>query len=140
MKIRIFEFPPTMNGRSDFRLAYEAFRSRDPAKCVKEERQWLAQIQRALEAVSEPVGDLPDDADLDARFRKLAKDGGSVRITQKAHEKLENYLEECQFMAGVSAQVEDFRDRWGQAAKAESDSVPSGPVAVVKAEAQESAG
>ncbi len=119
MKTRTFTFTPDQPGRADFRLAYEAIRSRDPQKCTGSERQWIEQIQRALESVSDPVGDLPDDAEFDLRFRKLRPEGGTITLTQKAHEKLESYLEEALFQAGLSIAVADFRDRWGQAEKGE---------------------
>ena len=107
-------------GKADFRIAYEAFRARDPQKC-KDDRKILAELQRAFEAISDPVGELPDDADLDTRLRKLKTKGGGVSISQRAHEKLTTFVEEAPFQAGMSAQLEDFLDRWSTAEKRESD-------------------
>lgn len=75
------------HGTVDFRIAYEAFRARGPQKC-KDDRKVLAELQRAFEAISEPTGDLPEDADIDVRFRKLKDKGGAVKVSQRAHEKL----------------------------------------------------
>ncbi len=124
MKMRSFTFTPDLSGRADFRLAYETFRGRDPQKCVKEERAFLAVMQRQLERVSEPIGELAIEAEFDLRMRKLLPDGGAITVSQKIHEKFEAWLEETQFQAGLSVQVEDFRDRWGQAEKAD-DTAPA---------------
>lgn len=124
MVTRVFEFPPTAAGRVDFRIAYEAFRARDPQR-AKDERKILAEIQRALEAVSDPVGDLPPEADLDMRMRALKKTGGTIRIGQKPFERLEAYVTETPFQAGMSVAVEDFLDRWGTAEK--DDDAVTGP-------------
>ncbi len=125
MKIRTFTFTPDAHGRADFRLASETLRSRDPQKCTGTERQWIEQLSRALIAVSEPIGDLPDDAEIDVRARKLQPGGGTITITQKAHEKLESYLEEAPFQAAFLIAAADFRDRWGQAEKADRDELPT---------------
>ncbi len=124
MKTRIFTFTPDANGRADFRLAAETLRSRDPQKCTGTERQWIEQLQRALITVSEPIGDLPDDVDIDIRPRKLQASGGTITITQKAHEKLESYLEEAPFQAAFVIAAADFQARWGQAEKGDSDELP----------------
>jgi len=124
MKTRLFTFTPDAAGRADFRLASETLRSRDPQKCTGTERQWIEQLQRALITVSEPIGDLPDDAEIDVRPRKLQDGGGTITITQKAHEKLETYLEEAPFQAAFLIAAADFRDRWGQAEKSESAELP----------------
>ncbi len=124
MKIRTFEFTPDQHGRADFRIAYETLRSRDPQKATSTERQWVEQLMRALMSVSEPIGDLPDDAEIDVRLRKLSPDGGTIEITQKAHEKLESYLEEAPFQTAFIIAATDFRDRWGQAEKSERDDAP----------------
>ncbi len=136
MKIRTFTFTPDADGRADFRLASETVRSRDPEKCTGTERQWIEQLQRALLTVSEPIGDLPEDYEIDARPRKLQPGGGTITITQKAHEKLESYLEEAKIQSMFVIAAADFRDRWGQAEKGDRDETPakkSGPVAVEKA-------
>jgi len=124
MKIRTFTFTPDAAGRADFRLAAETLRSRDPQKCTGTERQWIEQLSRALIAVSDPIGDLPDDAEIDGRPRKLQAGGGTITITQKAHEKLESYLEEAPFQAAFLIAAADFRDRWGQAEKSDRDELP----------------
>lgn len=116
---RVFAFTADMKGRTDFRLVYEAFRGRDPQKCVKEERPKLAEIQRALESVSVPIGDLPEDAELDGRMRKLKDGGGVITLKARTFEKLIEYMDETPFMAGVSAQVEDCTQRLSAADKAE---------------------
>ncbi len=134
MKIRTFTFTPDQHGRADFRMAYETIRSRDPQKASGTERQWIEQLMRALIAVSEPIGDLPDDAEIDVRLRKLLPEGGTIEVTQKAHEKLESYLEEAPFQTAFIIAAADFRDRWGQAEKGDRDEMPvkSGPRAVEK--------
>ena len=114
---RIYTFTDGATGRVDFRLAYEAFRGRNPEKITKEERVQLAELQTALEGISDAVGDLPDDADLDMRFRKLQQAGGTIEISQRAHDRLATCLDEAPFMAGLSAQVEAFKDRWSAAEK-----------------------
>ncbi len=124
MKIRIFTFTPDLSGRADFRLASEIVRNRDPQKCTGTERQWIEQLQRALITVSEPIGDLPDDIDIDIRPRKLQAGGGTITITQKAHEKLESYLEEAPFQAAFVIAAADFQARWGQSEKGDSDELP----------------
>ncbi len=137
MKTRTFTFTPDATGKADFRLAYEALRGRDPQKCTGQERQWVAQLQRALDAVSVPIGDLSDDAEIDVRPRKLQDGGGTIEVTQKAHEKLETYLEEAPFHAAFAVAAEEFRDRWGQAEKGDRDEVPgkakAGPHALEQA-------
>ena len=124
MKIRTFTFTPDREGRADFRIAYETLRSRDPQKATGTERQWTEQLMRALLSVSEPIGDLPDDAEVDVRLRKLLPEGGTIDITQKAHEKLETYLEEAPFQTAFVIAAADFAARWGQAEKVDRDDVP----------------
>lgn len=120
---RVFVFTDDRTGRADFRMAYEAFRGRNPEKIGKEERAQLAELQNALEAISDPVGELSDDADIDVRYRKLQDGGGPVDVSQRAHDRLATCLEEAPFMAGLSAQVEAFKDRWAAADKV--DAMPS---------------
>lgn len=120
--IRTYHFAATPGGRVDFRLAYDAFRGRDPAKINKEERIQLAELQAALESISDPIGDLPEDVDIDLRQRKLSARGGTVEISQRAHERMTTYLEDTPFMAGLSLQVESLRDRWSAADKVEPES------------------
>lgn len=120
MKMRVFHFAPDATGRTDFRIAYETFRARDPQKCIKEERAYLAALQRVLESASDPLGESADEAEaltVDLRFRKLKPEGATITVSQKVHEKLESFLEETPFQAGFAVAVEDFRDRWGQAEK-----------------------
>ena len=124
MKIRTFEFTPDATGRADFRLAYDTLRGRDPSKCTGQERQWVAQMQRALDSVSEPIGELPENAEIDGRNRKLQEQGGTIEITQKLHEKFNDWIEEAPFSPICAVIAEDFRDRWGQAEKGERDDVP----------------
>lgn len=119
MLTRRFTFTSDRVGRTDFRIAYETFRGRDPAKIEKAERPLLAEIQRALESVSAPVGDLLEDVDLDLRMRTLRPEGGTITISQRAFDKLASYVEITPFHAGVSVQVEDFLDRWSTADKQE---------------------
>ena len=117
---RVFTFTADAAGRTDFRMAYETFRGRDPAKIEKGDRRYLAELQRALEAVSDPIGELPDDIELDLRMRKLKAEGGTVTLGQKAWEKLDSWVEDTPFQAGLSVAIEDFRDRWSAAEKLES--------------------
>jgi hypothetical protein len=124
MITRTFAFTADAHGRTDFRIAYETFRGRDPTKIEKGERPLLAAIQRALEAVSVPMGDLPEDAELDLRMRTLRPEGGTITLSQRAFEKLTTYAESTPFQAGVSAQVEDFLDRWSAAEKHEPETAP----------------
>lgn len=119
MMTRVFTFTPDAKGRIDFRLAYETFRSRDPQKIEKDDRRCLAELQRAFEAVSVPIGELPEDIDM--RMRKLQDDGGTITISQRSHEKLATFAAETHFQAGLSVQVEDFLDRWSAAEKREAD-------------------
>lgn len=121
MLTRVFTFTADAKGRTDFRLAYESYRSRDPQKITKDERRHLAELQRELERISDPIGDLPDDVDMDLRQRKLKADGGFIALSQRTFEKLEGYIDEAPFMAGLSVQVEDFRDRLSAAEKVESE-------------------
>ena len=114
---RVFTFTADAKGRTDFRLAYEAFRGRNPEKITKEERAQLAELQTAFEGISDPVGDLPDDVDVDMRFRRLQQAGGTIEVSQRAHDRLATCLDEAPFMAGLSAQVEAFKDRWSAAEK-----------------------
>lgn len=129
MKIRIFHFSPDATGRADFQLAYEAVIGRDPKQCVGEERQWPAQLLRALNAVSDPVGDLDKKAGLDGRRRTLKDAGGTIEITQRAHQKLETYLEEAPIHAAFAVAAEEFMERWGQAEKDDRDDVPGKAIA-----------
>jgi hypothetical protein len=123
MITRVFKFAANADGRVDFRIAYEAFRARDPQK-IKDERKLLAEIQRALEAVSEPVGDLPEASDLDMRMRTLKKSGGTIRLAQRTFDRLEAFVNETPFQAGMSVAVEDFLDRWSAAEKDDDTASP----------------
>lgn len=126
MWIRRFIFSPDRQGQIDFRLCYEAFRMRDPAKCTGEERRHLAQIQRALEAISVPIGEdlTTDDQVVDGRFRKLQVGGGVAEIPVKAYERLETIIAEAPLMAGVSLQIDELKDRLAAADKAEVEKTP----------------
>jgi hypothetical protein len=117
--IRVMTFSEGRAGRGEFRLLYEAFRGRNPEKISKDERRHAADAQRALEYISEPVGDLPDEADLDIRMRRLSGDLRDLRLPQRAYEWLLSAVEDTPFQAGVSAQVEALRDRLGAAEKIE---------------------
>lgn len=123
MLLRELELTNTKDGRADFRLLYESFRSRDPQKCVGDERTHLAAMQRQLEAVSDPVGELPAEAEeaLDARMRKLKPEGGTIKLPAKVYEKLEKFVDETPFQAGVSLAVEGLKDRMAVAPKVEAD-------------------
>ncbi len=123
MLTRVFAFTPDAKGRTDFRLAFETFRGRDPSKIEKDDRRCLAELQRALEAVSVPIGELPEDVDIDLRPRKLQNDGGTITLSQRTHEKLSHWLTETPFQAGLSVQVEDFEDRLSAAEKVDADQV-----------------
>ena len=107
---RVFEFTADVRGRGDFRLAYEAFRGRNPEKIAKEERRSAAELQEALESVSTPIGDLPEDAELDVRFRRLNEERG-LTLVVITHER---NIAEC------ASRIVELRD-----GKVESD----GPVA-----------
>lgn len=109
---RVYSFADTQIGKQDFRLCYEAFRGRDPQKCTKEERPTLAALQRAFEAISVPVGDLPPEAELDLRQRTLQPGGGEISLAPRVFARLKDvYIPETPFMAGLSMQVEDLLDR-----------------------------
>ncbi len=127
MTVRRFTFEPTLEGRSDFRVAYEAFRSRDPEKCIREERAGLAVIQRVLESVSDPKGELPEDAEFDIRVRKLKPEGGTIELKQRHHESLRIFVTETRFAAGLSIYVENFLDRWTMAERVEMEDDAPGP-------------
>ena len=113
---RVMSFPPTPTGRGDFRLLYEAFRGRDPEKISKEDRARAAEVQSALEAISDPLGELPESAEFDIRLRKLSAAGGDISISQRAHEMLVSWIDEAKFMSGLSVQAMGLRDRLGAAA------------------------
>lgn len=119
--LRVFEFTADAKGRGDFRLAYEAFRGRGPEKITKDERRSAAELQEALEAISDPIGSLPDEADIDVRFRRLKEDGGTITVPQRVFELLQTWIDDAQFQAGVSAQATALRDRLGAAEKQETD-------------------
>ncbi len=123
MLTRVLTFTPDATGQLDFTLAYEAFKGRGAEKIDREERRQLAEIQRALEAVSEPFGDLPANAPIDLRPRKLKADGGTITLLQRTFEKFTGYAEAAAFQAAISAQVEDFLDRLSAAEKVDADQV-----------------
>lgn len=128
MKMRRFVCPPTLAGRQDFRLLYETFRGRDPEKCAKDERPYLAVVQRALERISDPMGELPAEAEFDLRLRRLHADGGTIDVSQKVFTKMQDWIDEGKFQAGLSVQVEDLRDRLEQAEKYDDDDPKGGTV------------
>lgn len=124
MKMRRFEFGDANDGRTDFLIAYQAFRQQDPEKATKEERPYLAAAQRVFDKISEPQGTLAEDADdftIDMRFRKLAKGTQLIEVSQKVHEKIEGWVENSKFQAPFAVAIEDFLARWGQAEKFDAD-------------------
>lgn len=117
MIMREFRFTPNKQGRSDFRVAFDALRSQEGNKISKEDRPQVAAMQRLLESVSAPVGDLPEDAEVDLRNRVLLPAGGTIELPQRLHEKLVAWVDTAPFHALVSIAVEDFKDRWSAADK-----------------------
>lgn len=107
------------HGPMHFRLLYSAFLSRPAEKITKDERRYFAEIQRALESVSIPLGDVADDVEIDARPRRLAGHGSLV-LSQRAFDRLVTTVEETAFHPLVSAQVEDLLDYLAGSEKVES--------------------
>ena len=95
------------NGPLFFSLVYTAFRGRNPEKITKDERRHFAEIQRALESVSEAVGDLADDAEFDGRNRRLVRPGDCL-LSQRAFDRLVTVVDETPYHAGLSLQVEQL--------------------------------
>lgn len=110
MKRRELTLPPTRDGHTDFELMYVALRSIDPKQCTGEERSYVARCQRALNAISEPVGDL-DETSPDMRVRKLKAEGGSVSLAVKDFDKLMKWVDTTHYNPALSIQVEDLKDR-----------------------------
>lgn len=110
MKRRELILPPTREGHTDFELMYVALRSIDPKQCTGEERSYVARCQRALNAVSEPVGEL-DELSPDVRMRKLKSDGGTVLLAVKDFDRLTKWIDTTHFNPALSIQVEDLKDR-----------------------------
>lgn len=105
-KILVFN---AVEGPMIFRLIYSAFVTRNPEKIAKDDRRYYAEIQTALESVSVPVGDLPSEAEIDMRNRKL--DGpGSCELSPRALERLVTAVEESPFHPAISRQVEAVLD------------------------------
>ena len=109
-----------VNGAMRFRLLYSAFASRPADKIMKDDRRYFAEIQRALDAVSVPLGELPDDAEIDARPRKLAGPG-VMGLSQRAFDRLVTTVEESAFHPLVSAQVEDLLEHLAGSERIESE-------------------
>lgn len=138
MNMRRFEFPATPDGKTDFHILNQAFRGVDPDKATGEERAYLAAAQRVINSASDPIGDPISEADglegltIDVRPRALKHEGATIEVSQKLHEKVEAWVTGAKFHPLMSAAVEDFRDRWGQAEKFVKDDTAPRPVGVVK--------
>lgn len=128
MQMRKHTFEGDKVGRTDFFVVYQSVRQIDPEKITKEDRPYVAAALRTLESVSDPVGDLPADADeftADLRFRKLKDEGGTIEISAKLHEKIAGWIDTAKFQAGLMIAVDDATDRWNAAEKFEqSDGAP----------------
>lgn len=103
-----------------FRLIYAAFVTKSPDKIGKDERRYYAEIQTALESVSQPIGDLPDDAEFDMRNRRLSGPG-SCLLSARAFERLVTTIEESPYHAAVSRYVEELLEHLSEAERVDSE-------------------
>lgn len=109
-----------VSGPMRFRLLYAAFVGRPAEKITKEERRYFAEIQRSLDSVSVPLGELPDESEIDARPRKLSRPG-VMELSQRAFDRLVTTVEDSAFHPLVSAQVEDLLEHLAGSERIESD-------------------
>lgn len=100
-----------------FRLTYEAFLSRGSSptdkRVSKDDKRSEAKILRALKTVSDPVGEDPGEGKLDARLRVLKAGGGVLDLEHPDFKRLQQYVEDAQWMSGltdIAADLEDWLD------------------------------
>jgi len=121
VKVRKFVF----ENKQDFRLVYEAFVSRGSAerdkKQSKDDHRSEARILKQLKAISEPEGSEPVNGSLDLRMRILREPGLSIELPQVDFKRLQEYVENCQWSAGIVDVIADLEDKLDTAEKINSE-------------------
>lgn len=96
-----------------FRLLFDAFASRGSAprdsRVSKEDKKADSRILKALKAISDPIGEEPEDGAPDGRFRKLKPEGGTLELEQKPEfARLVKFCEEAQWSSAVTDAADEL--------------------------------
>ena len=115
----------TFSNKQEFRLVYEAFVTRGSSdrdkKQSKEDHRSEAKILKQLKSISEPEGNEPINGSPDLRMRTLREDGLSIELEQPDFRRLQEYVEGCQWSAGIVDIITDLEDKLDSAEKVSLD-------------------
>lgn len=108
-----------------FRMVYPAFITRGSApqdkRVSEEEVRSDARILKALKTISDPIGDLGAEEELDGRPRSLKLEGGVLTLSQPDFTRLSTYLKSTQWMSASADVAVDLIDWFDTADKIEKE-------------------